>query len=88
MRSAGGTITAFDPAGSQATEVYSINRGGAVTGYWSDGTNVHGFVRSAAGKITSFDPQNSTDPEPYSINDRGQIAGWYGAGCESFLRTS
>jgi hypothetical protein len=45
VRAADGTITTLDPPGSVYTYPYSINSGGTITGYFYDGTVVHGFVR-------------------------------------------
>src|ERR1700733_4649345 len=82
-----GTITSFDPPGSLQTEPLSINSAGAVTGYYSDGSALHGFLREPDGSFTSFDPPGATATEPASINSAGSIAGSFVAGqFHGFLR--
>ena len=59
------TIINFDPPGSLQTEPLSINSAGAVTGYYSDGSALHGFLREPDGSFTAFDPPGATaTPEP------------------------
>ena len=70
-------FTPFDPPGSIATSPNSINRSGAIAGFYSDGNTYHGFLRSRYGKFTTFDPPGSTDTYPASINDAGAITGSY-----------
>ena len=87
----GPTITSFDPPGSLQTVPLSINTAGSVTGYYSDGTAVHGFLRTSDGSITSFDGPGGTGTNPYSINAAGAITGSYIAsrgffGFHGFLR--
>ena len=36
----------FDPPGSTSTGALSINKRGLITGYYSDGHMLHGFVRT------------------------------------------
>ena len=68
----------FDPPGSTFTQPYSINREGAITGYYDDAQNKsHGFLRARDGTITTFDPPGSIDTIPQSINRAGVIAGYY-----------
>ena len=43
-------FTTFDPPGSVATSPNSMNRSGAITGYYFDGNIFHGFLRSRQGK--------------------------------------
>ena len=76
VRAADGTITTFDPPGSQYTYPNSINPAGTITGYYTDYAQ-HGFVRAADGTITTFDPPGSTGTIPWSINPAGTITGWY-----------
>ena len=71
-------FTTFDPPGSVSTSANSINRSGAIAGFYSDGNTYHGFLRSRYGKFTTFDPPGSTDTYPASINDAGAITGSYG----------
>ena len=43
-----GTYTQFDVTSSLATQAYSINTAGAITGYYDDASGFrHGFVRVA-----------------------------------------
>jgi hypothetical protein len=62
---------------------FSINAGGAITGYYVGGkfpfTN-HGFVRDPQGSFSSFDPPGSTSTIAQSINDGGAITGYYSDG--------
>src|SRR5882762_7035008 len=46
LRSRHGTFTTFDPPGSVGTFPSSINAEGAITGAYSDGQNIHGFLRA------------------------------------------
>jgi hypothetical protein len=64
-------------AGPQGrTEPRSINKGGAVTGLYTDTSGMnHGFVRLASGQITEFDPPGLRYTTPTGINKNGQIVG-------------
>src|ERR1700739_2004742 len=54
----------------------SINKGGAVTGYYIDASGTtHGFVRSASGQITEFDAPGLSATAAGRINASGQILG-------------
>jgi len=56
----------------------SINAEGAITGGYSDGQNIHGFLRARDGTITTFDvPGPTSNPNPIGINQAGEIAGSY-----------
>ena len=73
-------FTTFDPPGSVETIPNSMNRSGAITGYYFDASVppvFHGFLRSPDGTLTSFDPVGSVDTEPVSINTAGEISGIY-----------
>src|SRR5271170_1705117 len=60
VRATDGTITSFDPTGSDGPYVTGINSGGAITGYYDDSSyRGHGFVRAADGTITSVEPQGA-----------------------------
>jgi hypothetical protein len=60
----------------EGTVGISINKSGAVTGYYIDDSgNTHGFVRSANGQITEFDAPGLSATGPRRINARGQILG-------------
>jgi hypothetical protein len=63
VRASNGTITKFDPAGSEST--FPIGSNGLF----------HGFTRTASGTISSFDPAGSIATYGGSINDKGAIAG-------------
>ena len=86
------TIITFDPPGAVKTSPVSINTAGDITGWYDDGTAVHGFVRLSSGSIISFDgPKAVARPgtRPASINAAGQITGWYsddGSTDHGFLR--
>jgi hypothetical protein len=68
----------FDPPGSTNTQAYSINTGGAITGYYNEANLViHGFFREPNGKTTSFDPPDSISTKAVSLNAVGAITGHY-----------
>ncbi len=97
LRLSNGTFVVFDdpnagtcstPCESVApgTRAYSINDAGAITGYWTDSSNVaYAFVRASNGKFTEFHaPDAGTGPGqgtvPYgafAINAAGGITGYY-----------
>jgi hypothetical protein len=86
VRAADGTFTTFSApnAGTggypyhQGTYSLSINKAGAIAGYYVDINGVsHGFAGTAAGAITSFDPPGSVGTYGESINAAGDIAGYY-----------
>lgn len=94
IRNPNGSLTFFDPPGSQETDIpapAAINDFGAVTGdYWTcnadlSSCTVHGFVRQANGKYVTFDaPGASPDgidgggTFPQGINNLGEVSGYYG----------
>ena len=67
--------------GGQGTYCWSINPGGAITGFYADSDNVvHGFVRSTNGAFTTFDITGAgtgagQGTEPTSIGPSGEIVG-------------
>ena len=75
-------LVTFDVPGSSYTHPTAINLIGQITGYYSDSSGYHGFVRQPGGSLTSFDvplnpggfPPNAI---PMDINAEGQIAGFY-----------
>src|SRR5438067_13895759 len=68
QRTADGTITTFDPPGSQGTEVYGINKSGVIDDTCYDSNGVHGFVRAKDGTIIEFNPAGSVDIFAAGIN--------------------
>src|SRR2546430_9393282 len=51
----GQSLTTFDPPGATSTMALSINRRGAITGFYLDGSSVwHGFLRAPDGAVTTF----------------------------------
>jgi hypothetical protein len=61
----------------RATNPQSINLWGAITGYYSDASNVnHGFLRQLDGTLTTFDPPGSKGTFASSINLWGTITGY------------
>ena len=47
LQSVDGTITTFDPKGSTDTNPLSINKSGAITGWYADASGqIHGFLRT------------------------------------------
>jgi hypothetical protein len=93
IRQPSGTLTLFDPPGSQQTNIptYSINDFGAITGdYWTCNAAisrcaVHGFVRTPDGKYITFDAPGAGHDGfagggtyPQGINILGEVSGFYG----------
>ena len=90
VRDKDGTSTVFDAPGAgtddfEGTRAYSINPGGAITGWFIEsGGVVHGYVRAKNGTFTVFD---AGPPGPYPqgtfpygftmINPEGAITGYY-----------
>gem|GEM_PF-2487222 len=74
------TIISFDPPESRQTIPLSINRAGSVTGYYSDGSAIHGFLRAPDGSFTIFDASGSVATYGWSINRAGSIAGYFSDG--------
>ena len=71
------TLITFDVPGSIDTYAYSINRTGAITGYYADASSVtHGFVRDSNGNITTFDVPGAILTSARSINATGAITGY------------
>ena len=70
-------LTTFDPPGSIETIPNSINRSGAITGYYFDGNIFHGFLRSRHGTFTTFDFPGATATVGASLNLAGTITGYY-----------
>jgi hypothetical protein len=90
VRAADGTITVFDPPGSVETEVLGIGGGGAITGYYSDGTAWHGFVRHPAGAIITFDVTGDINGTYPGSIESGAITGYFADGNSvdhGFVRT-
>jgi hypothetical protein len=64
IRDPEGNFTRFNAPGSTSMAPQSINAGGAVTGWYFDGSGVqHGFIREDNGTITSFDPPAAPEPQ-------------------------
>jgi hypothetical protein len=92
LRAPNGTITTFDPTGSQDTFAFSINPVGVIAGYYLDGNDVfHGFVRATNGTFTTFEaPGADTTMGSFNgtfaanINPAGAIAGDYVDASEVF----
>jgi hypothetical protein len=78
LRATDGTITTFDPPGSQATYPTAISGGGAVAGNYTDKSEVtRGFLRYPGGAFKKFDPPGSVQTMPMSIDRSGKIVGYY-----------
>lgn len=86
LRLPDGTITVFDPVGSQLTQPIGFNNNGDVVGYFYDGTTYHGFLRTADGTITTIDPPGATRSEADGINIDGTITGTFEPGSHGYLR--
>ncbi len=72
-----GTYVNFDVPGAIGTQGQGVNSAGAVTGYWSDGSTSHRFLRQVDGVITSFEISGGVDTLAYAINSSGTVAGYY-----------
>src|SRR5258708_1142464 len=59
LRTAGGTITTFDPTGSTGTNVYGINSSQTIAGSFTDSGGTHGFRRAANGTISVYNAPGS-----------------------------
>jgi hypothetical protein len=73
-------IIEFDPPQSINTTPYSINKSGAVVGYYLTNSNgpSHGFLRASNGVITTLDaPKAKCGTDAMSINQGGEITGVY-----------
>jgi hypothetical protein len=70
-------FTKFDPPGSIETVPNSMNRSGAITGYYFDGNIFHGFLRSPNGTFTTFEFPGAPSTAAASINATGVITGFY-----------
>ncbi len=78
IRAADGTITTFDPLGSNNDEVRGIDSAGDTIGVFTVGKNVpRCFIRSTAGVFTLFGPPNGGLNACYVLvmNDNGYVAG-------------
>ena len=83
LRSPDGTITSFDPPGSQYTGCgadcpVSLNDWGAITGIYFDASGVyHGYLGSPQDEFVTIDPPGSVGTQPFSINNWGAVTGNY-----------
>ena len=81
------TFTKIDAPGAgtgveQGTIASSINNLGAITGNYTDGSNIsHGFLRAPDGTFTTFDVLDANgapqETVPFAINTPGAITGEY-----------
>lgn len=73
-------FTVFDVPGSApgSTNVFGINKAGAVVGSYVDSHfYTHGFLRNGNGHFVTFEEiQTGTSTDPAAINNQGQIIGW------------
>ena len=70
-------FTKFDPPGSISTIPNSMNRSGAITGYYFDGNIFHVFLRSRNRTFTTFEFPGAPTTAGTSINAAGVITGDY-----------
>jgi hypothetical protein len=76
-------FTTIDVPGATRTLALGINKGGAIVGYFDDGTTIHGFLRRRSGVITTIDGAQ----EALGINSTGSIVGIpTGGSSVAFLR--
>jgi hypothetical protein len=73
------SFVTFAIPGSTSTVANDINRGGTVTGSYTDASGLnHGFLRSPSGVFTTFDvPGNSTSTISAAINIYGATTGTF-----------
>ncbi|HEY2444962.1 MAG TPA: hypothetical protein VGI20_04415 [Rhizomicrobium sp.] len=92
IRNPDGTFEApIDVPGADGTFPVSINRSGAIAGYFTsfDKTK-HGFVRTATGRFKVFDPSGSTATYASGMNNLGSVVGIFtddSGTFHGFLRT-
>lgn len=83
LRDSAGNVTIFDPVGSMGTVPASINTGGQVAGYYTDGNGIqHAFIRNTDATFIVFSIPGATmlsggvsAIHAVSINDSGETAG-------------
>jgi hypothetical protein len=85
VRSASGVITTFDPPDSISTQVFGIDKAGAITGYYSASSNGHSYIRAPDGTFTFFDVGQAGGTAAYAISTKGSVAGIYEGG--GFVRS-
>ena len=79
-------FTIFDPPGSVSTIPNSMNRSGAITGYYRDANlTPHGFLRSPDGSLTTIDFPGGAATVGASINLSGMITGYYFGASSPFV---
>jgi hypothetical protein len=77
FRDVNGSITVFDGSPSATgTFVHALNDSASITGFFTDTTGYHGFVRQGR-NITEFDVNGSTLTEGEGINNAGTVTGFY-----------
>ena len=89
LRAPNGTITPFDPTGSQGTQAYGINPAGEITGFYYDSSGFsHGFLQTGGSPTAPAPPASFTFTFPQAINPAGSITGFYedANGIHFFLR--
>lgn len=80
LRTAGGTVTTFDPPGSVQTSPCGINSSGEIVGFYGTNSPVtgqmqYGFLRASDGTITTITIPGFTLTGLSGINSAGDIAG-------------
>jgi uncharacterized membrane protein len=72
-----GAFSTFDIPGADDTGPSAINPAGTITGGYSAGNKLFGFVRSLNGAVTTFLPPGATSVGPTAINAEGEVTGNY-----------
>lgn len=75
-----GVFTPFMVPGSNGTQAWDVNLGGAIVGQYNVGTTVRGFLRTEDGDqatYTTIHYRGATTTRAFGINARGDIVGNY-----------
>ncbi|MBN2270026.1 MAG: thrombospondin type 3 repeat-containing protein, partial [Sedimentisphaerales bacterium] len=70
----------IDYPGAIGTWAEGINDADQVTGYYMEGSNIHGFLCDGLGTFTPLDYPGASRTYPSGINNTGSIVGHYKAG--------
>lgn len=74
VRSPDGAVALFSVDGAAFSNTVAIDKSGDITGTYSQGKYLPGYVRSASGEISTFEMKHA-GMDPTGINSRGVIVG-------------